>query len=81
MKQTCVILLIVALGVAFFFGFAHILNVSDREHFEREQAWQAFTMEHHCVVTKPPTFWNGDTTWACESGFLEGGFQVVRGPQ
>lgn len=61
-----------ALGVGAISFMWHIGERAEAVNDKREQEWRAFSMQHHCRVTKTPTFFDGFTTWQCE------GFEVRR---
>lgn len=54
----------------------HFLTADDAARRQREAEWLTFSMQHHCHVSDPSSFWNAQTTWQCDDNF-----QVVRGPQ
>lgn len=66
---------VLLLCVLIFAGLDHMFSAADREQRERESSWLAFSMQHHCTVSKPASFWESSDTWACD-----GGFEVIRRP-
>lgn len=65
--------LVVLVTLLFIAGLDHIFTASDREQRKHDAEWLAFSMQHHCTVARPATFWEVSKLWNCD-----GGFQVLR---
>jgi hypothetical protein len=71
------IIIAITIAALVFVGFlsfiSRLFDKADQHEDMKQQAWQAFSMQHHCQIVRNPTFANPTTTWRCD-----GNFEVVR---
>lgn len=69
--SVCLVAVLAFMGFLFH-GCNAAMDADTESHNKVERDWLAFSMQHHCRVSRPSSFSDPNVTWQCD------GFEVRR---